>query len=63
MPAEPPGIVPGRDQIAHWDASWAIYGALKWIGNPNMIPKIIAGEERPMVDRLQDTIKRTGEVR
>ena len=63
MPTEPPGIVPGQDEQTHWDAVWAIHTALKWIGNPALVSAIIAGEMKPMAERLYDSIKRTGEVR
>jgi hypothetical protein len=63
MPAEPPGIVPGQDEEAHWAAVRVIYRALVWIGNPSLVPKIVAGDMKPMADRLHDSIKRTGETR
>jgi hypothetical protein len=63
MPSEPPGLVPGQDENMHADAAWMIYRALRWIGNPTLVPEIVAGRMRPMVDRLYDSIKRTGEVR
>ena len=63
MPAAPPGIVPGEDEMMHWDAAWMIYHALKWIVNPALVPGIVAGRMTPIADRLRYSIKRTGEVR
>jgi hypothetical protein len=63
MPTEPPGTVPGQDDTLHWEAAKVMYHALKWIGNPALVPEIVAGRVKPMADRLFDSITRTGEVR
>jgi len=63
MPAEPPGIVPGQDEEMHHCAAAEIYDALKWVGNPDLVPEIVAGRMGTMFGRLKDSVKRTGEVR